>query len=141
MQTRRAYRRRAWIGDGKINYPDELKLFLGRRIWETAIDQVLSDESIRPVFVKPIREKRFTGVVLRSEKDFPKMSYCDPHEPVLCSEVIDFETEWRVFVRYGKILDVRPYYGAWKNHFDTRVIENAVNAYSTAPAGYAMPEF
>lgn len=121
-----------------INYPDELKPYLGRRIWETTIDQVLNDESIRPVFVKPIREKRFTGVVLRSEKDFPKMSYCDPQEPVLCSEVIDFETEWRVFVRYGKILDVRPYYGTWKNHFDTRVIENAVNAYFTAPAGYAI---
>lgn len=121
-----------------INYPDELEPFLGRKIWEATIDQVLNDESVRPVFVKPIREKRFTGVVLCSEKDFPKMSYCDPHEPVLCSEVIDFETEWRVFVRYGKILDVRPYYGTWKNHFDVKVIENAVDSYSSASAGYAI---
>jgi len=28
--------------------------------------------------------------------------------------------EWRVFVRYGKILDVRPHKGDWKVHYDPK---------------------
>lgn len=121
-----------------INYPDELRPYLGRKIWETTIDKVIKGDTPRPVFVKPIREKRFTGLVLRTDKDLPKLSYCEADEPVLCSGVVDFRTEWRAFVRYGRVVDVRPYFGDWKNHFDPSVIENAVSSYVSSPAGYAM---
>ena len=79
-----------------IDYPVELKKYLGRRIWQTTIDQILDDPENRPVFVKPVREKRFTGTILRTENDCPPMSYCHLDEPVICSEVIEFLREWRV---------------------------------------------
>ncbi len=122
----------------KINYPNELQGYLGRKIWITTIDQVINDPEMRPIFVKPIREKRFTGLVLKKETDIPRLSYCEADEPVLCSEVVTFQTEWRAFVQYGKILDVRPYFGDWRKHYDPRVIECAVADYHSDPAGYAI---
>ncbi len=121
-----------------IDYPDDLKQYLGRRIWFTTIEQILADQENRPVFIKPVREKRFTGMVLRNMNDSPKRSYCSPGEPVMCSEVVEFVREWRVFVRYGKVIDVRPYFGDWKYHFDSNTIEQAVADFKSAPAGYAM---
>ena len=122
----------------ELDYPAELDKYLGRKISESTLDRVVSDESLWPVFVKPVRDKAFTGFVLKNEKDLPKFSGCTEKEPVLCSEVVDFQAEWRVFVRYGKILDVRPYFGDWRRSFDARIIEQAVADYSTAPAGFAM---
>ena len=43
-----------------------------------------------------------------------------------------------MFIRYGRILDVRPYKGDWRIHFDSSVIEQAVNQHFSAPAGYAL---
>ncbi len=122
----------------EINYPEELSVFLGRKIWQTTIDQILNNHEQRPVFIKPIRSKRFTGMVLRTETDCPRLAYCEKNEPVYCSEVVDFQTEWRAFVRYGKVVDVRPYYGDWRKHYDYRVIERAVNTFHSDPAGYAI---
>jgi hypothetical protein len=122
----------------ELDYPDSLRAYLGRKVWATTLDQVLCNKELRPVFVKPVSDKLFTGFILNTERDLPKLSNCTPHEPVLCSEVVSFLTEWRVFVRYGKILDVRPYYGDWHVQFQPNVIENAVNDYIDAPAGYAM---
>ncbi|MBE5807029.1 MAG: DUF4343 domain-containing protein [Clostridiales bacterium] len=122
----------------RLDYPEELKKYLGRRIWRSTIEQVLADTENRPVFVKPVREKRFTGMVLRKESDCPKLSYCQEGEPVICSEVVEFLREWRAFVRYGKVLDIRPYYGDWKHHFNSTTIEHAIADFTTAPAGYAM---
>lgn len=48
------------------DYPDELKSFLGRNIWVDTFDNVLSSTQIWPIFVKPIRNKAFTGFVLRN---------------------------------------------------------------------------
>lgn len=38
----------------------------------------------------------------------------DPNKPtsVWCSEIVHFKTEWRCFIRYGAILDIRQYQGA-----------------------------
>ena len=52
--------------------------------------------------------------------------------------VLQEEDITRVFVRYGKILDVRPYKGDWRIHFDADIIESAVNEYKSAPAAYAI---
>lgn len=120
-----------------MDYPGELNAYLGRRVWRTTIDRILADAQARPVFVKPIREKRFTGMILRKASDCPKLSYCSDNEPVYCSEVVEFMREWRVFVRYGQILDVRPYYGEWQYCYDSAVIERAVEDFASAPAGYA----
>lgn len=46
--------------------------------------------------------------------------------------------EWRVFVRYGEILDVKLYKGDWRLHFNPKVIESCIKDYVSAPAGYVV---
>lgn len=120
------------------DYPDELKSFLGRNIWVDTFDNVLSSTQIWPIFVKPIRNKAFTGFVLRNETDVPRLRNTKNNEPVLCSELVDFVSEYRAFVRYGNICDVRPYKGDWHVHFDSDVLDNAVLSFKSIPAGCAL---
>lgn len=122
----------------EMDYPPELSRFLGRKVWETKMSQVTDHPETWPVFVKPVEDKKFTGVVVNSTKDLIGCGTCGEDPQVLCSEIVNFKTEWRCFVRYGKILDVRPYKGDWKLHYDPKVIEDAVNSFETAPKGYAM---
>lgn len=121
-----------------IDYPDELTKYLGRKIWKSQINTVNNNPELWPVFVKPIEDKKFTGVVVRSAKDLIGCGSCYENAECLCSEIVSFVAEWRVFVRYGRIIDVRPYKGDWRVHFDPGVIENAVKEFKTAPKGYAI---
>ena len=122
----------------EYDYPPELSEYLGRRIWSDTLGSVLEHKESWPVFVKPVKDKVFTGFRLRTERDIPRLRHAGTDEPVLCSELVDFQTEWRCFVRYGNIWDVRPYRGDWRNHYNEKVLEEAVSRYTDAPAGYAM---
>lgn len=121
-----------------LDYPKELSNYLGRKIWTTTINEVNRTPEIWPVFVKSKKNKQFTGTVVRSPKDLIGCGSCYEDAECFCSEVVDCLAEWRVFIRYGKILDVRPYRGDWRVHYDPSIIESAVKAYTTAPSGYAM---
>lgn len=121
-----------------VDYPDSLREFLGRRVWASTINGISNDSGSWPVFVKPVRDKGFTGTVVRSAEDLIGCRPGGEDADVVCSEVVDFLTEWRCFVRYGEILDVRPYRGDWRLHFSPGVIESAVGRYANAPAGYGI---
>ena len=90
-----------------------------------------------PLFVKPVEGKRFTGCVVASTKDLVGKGCCGEDFPVICSEVVDFVSEYRCFVRHGEILDVRRYRGDWSKAPSREVVERAIAAYDSAPAGYA----
>lgn len=120
-----------------IDYPEELEPFLGRKLWRTTIDQVNSEVDSWPVFVKPIEEKRFTGCVVRSTADLVGKGCRGDNFEVICSEPIEMLSEYRCFVRRGEILDVRRYRGDWALAPDRDIVEAAVEAYGSAPAGYA----
>jgi ATP-grasp domain, R2K clade family 3 len=122
----------------EINYPDELTHFLGRKIWRSRINYVAKHPEAWNIFIKPTTiAKKFTGRLLMSAKDL--ISCGDEFEDteIWCSEPVKFLAEWRCFVRYGEILGVKSYYGDWRVHFDSQTIENAIAAYTSAPAGYA----
>lgn len=122
----------------EMDYPDELNGYLGRKIWNTKINEIAGSPELWPVFVKPVEDKQFTGVVVKSPKDLIGAGICGENQPVLCSEVVNFVSECRCFVRYDKILDVRHYRGDWRLRPDPATIEKAVCNFSSAPAGYAI---
>lgn len=122
----------------EIDYPDTIKKYLCRKIWPSTINTINSHPELWPVFVKPVEDKKFTGVVVRSPKDLIGCGTSGTDVDVTCSEILDLRAEWRVFVRYGHILDVRRYKGDWRLHYDPTVIENAISDYTDAPAGYAI---
>lgn len=121
-----------------IDYPESLKKYLKRNISMSTINRVNSSPELWPLFVKPVEDKRFNGVVVREPKDLIGCGTYDEDIPVYCSEIIDLAAEWRAFVRYGEMLGIKPYKGDWRIHFDPSVIENAINDYTDAPKGYAM---
>ncbi|WP_400190941.1 ATP-grasp domain-containing protein [Hymenobacter sp. B81] len=57
---------------------------------------------------------------------------------VWCASPVLFVAEWRCFVRYGQILDLRLYRGDWSKAPNRQTIEQAVAAYAEAPTGYAL---
>lgn len=57
---------------------------------------------------------------------------------IICSEVIDFVSEWRCFVRYGEILDIRFYNGDPNKEYERKIIEASISDYEEAPAAYSL---
>lgn len=125
------------VDTSEINYPEELRPYLGRRLWRTTIDHVNTEVESWPLFVKPVEGKRFTGCVITSTKDLVGKGCCGEDFPVICSEVVNFVSEYRCFVKYGSILDVRHYRGDWSKAPDRMTVERAIASYTSAPAGYA----
>lgn len=122
----------------EIDYPEELKKYLGRKIWKSSINTIANNPNLWPVFVKSIDNKRITGKVISSIHDLVGCGEAGDNAEVYCCEPINFVAEWRVFLRYGEILDVRSYKGDWRAHYDFKVIESCVKDYVTAPKGCSI---
>jgi hypothetical protein len=123
----------------EIDYPEELTKYLGRKVWASTVEEVLADPAARNIFLKPREEtKKFTGKVVREFKDFIGLGDGEKHTPVWCSEIVHFITEWRCFIRYGEILDIRQYRGAWDSRLDLAVVRSAIADFHSAPAAYAL---
>lgn len=127
------------IDTPELDYPDELTKYLGRKVWSDKLSHIVYHTDLWPVFVKSVEDKEITGKVIKTPADLVGAGTCGEDKDVWCSEPINIVAEWRCFVRYGRILDIRPYKGDYYNyHYDFRVIENCISDYKTAPAGYAV---
>lgn len=79
------------------------------KIWSTTVAD-LKKESL-PIFIKPVKEKAAKGIVIRSSEDASEYEHLAHDAEILCSEVVNFISEWRCFVRYGKIVGIQFYFG------------------------------
>jgi len=123
----------------EIDYPKELEKYLGRKVWVSTIEEIFRDEQKWNIFIKPKKEtKKFVGKVVKDYKDF--IGLVDNNNPtqIWCSEIVNFKTEWRCFIRYGEILDIRQYKGVWDSKIDLSVIKNAIKDFESSPASYAL---
>ena len=89
----------------EFDYPDDFRGYMGKGEhglppWTKWLPTARCE-----VFVKPVEDKRFTGKtgVHRGFDGVGNLRI----QSAPCSEVVDFRAEWRCFVRYGGILDVR----------------------------------
>jgi ATP-grasp domain, R2K clade family 3 len=123
----------------EIDYPKELEKYLGRKVWASTIEELFNNEQNWNIFIKPKNEtKKFAGKVVKEYKDFIGLIDKDNPTEIMCSEIVHFKTEWRCFIRYGEILDIRQYKGVWDSKLDLDVIKNAVNDFKSSPASYAL---
>ena len=123
----------------EINYPQELETFLDRKLWRSSVNYIAKHPEFWNVFIKPAQEfKKFKGRVINTPKDLIGCGDELQDTEIWCSEPVNFLAEWRCFVRYNKILDVRRYRGDWGLHFAPDIIRAAVAAYTSAPASYAI---
>lgn len=120
----------------EMEYPNELRDLINRKIWKTDL-QFLIRENVTDVFIKPLKTKFFSGRVISSFNDYLDLNFEEEIE-VWCSEPITFITEWRCFIRYGEILDIRYYKGNWDSQLDLNIIEKSIKKYQTQPASFAL---
>jgi hypothetical protein len=122
-----------------LSYPEELASFLDRKIWKSQINYIAKHPEQWNIFVKPTTDtKKFTGRVVRTPRDLIGCGDESVDTEIWCSEPVKFLAEWRCFVTYNEILNVRLYKGDWALHFDPQVIRAAVAVYTSAPASYAI---
>ena len=121
------------------DYPISLKNFIGRNISESTIEKISNNPDLWNVFVKPKGTlKKFAGRLVKTTHDLVGCGDRENIVPIWVSDPVDFISEWRVFVRYNKIIGVKSYKGDWRSQYDYRIIEDAVRSYENAPAGYAI---
>lgn len=121
----------------EIDYPQELNEFYGRKIWKSNLNKITEEDY--PVFIKPQIGKYFNGTLVEKFSDmigfkFEPKGGCD----IWCSEPVKFVSEYRVFVRYGNVLDARKYKGSPFNTLDEKVVLEAIKTFQNPPAGYSM---
>ena len=138
IQTVRRRLNQLKINSDEINYLGSIRKYLGRKIWYSNMDTINRHPEFWPVFVKSVEGKKITGKVIRSPQDLIGLGSSYENPDIICSEVVDFVAEWRIYVRYGKIEGVKPYYGDWHFHYDPKVIENCLNDYVDQPAGFSL---
>ncbi|AEE48412.1 MAG TPA: ATP-grasp domain-containing protein [Haliscomenobacter sp.] len=123
----------------EIDYPKELEKYLGRKVWASTIEEIFYNDQNWNVFIKPKKEtKKFAGTVVKQYKDFIGLVDKDNPTEIWCSEIVSFKTEWRCFIRYGEILDIRQYKGVWDSKLDLDVVKSAVEDFKNSPASYAL---
>ena len=109
-----------------IDYPKELQSYYKREIVSLTVSQLLHRDRNIPVFV------------YQSERDLIGRITPKQDAIIYCSDVIAIEEEWRCFVRYGEILDIRRYKGKLGLGYDMEIVQQMVAQYKQAPAGYAL---
>lgn len=122
----------------EIDYPVELEKYLNRKIWKSTLEEVLKQKQFN-IFIKPdVDTKKFAGKVFKNEMDF--IGLIDESKPtqVLCAEIVNFKTEFRCFIRYKEILDVRRYKGDWDKTIDLEIVKNAISDFKSQPKSYAL---
>ncbi len=96
-----------WLGiplPDAPDYPDCLKHLLHRKIWLTTLGDLLDRED-KNYFIKPAEDiKAFSGFVESKDMMMKYLIESFPlHFPVLCSELIDMISEYRVYCIDGAI--------------------------------------
>lgn len=121
-----------------LDYPEPLRRFLGREMQRMPLRKARG-LSHRKVFVKPVKQKLFTGFVCEGTfNDQIRMGPYDETEECWVSDTVKFVTEYRCFVLRGDVLAARHYKGDWGVAIDRKVVEEAVRAWEEAPAAYTL---
>ncbi|MDZ8025307.1 MAG: ATP-grasp domain-containing protein [Nostoc sp. SerVER01] len=127
------------------DYPASLKNFMHRRTWTSTLEQLeieLRKGRYAPTFAKPAtRRKRFTGYVFESEYDLCQVYGVSRQEPLLCSEVVSWVSEYRIYVVHSQIRSIDHYDGNLNIVLDIEKVLCAIQALDNAGesiAGYAI---
>lgn len=127
-----------------IDYPDELKSFLGRNIWLSTIGEMrkmmVDDVMNPPIFIKPaLIQKDFTGHVVAKYKDLIKTASFSSDYQIWISETLDFVSEYRYYVNRNEVIGVGFYKGNPLRCPHGYVVNQAVQKFKeSAPISYCL---
>ncbi len=128
-----------------FDYPKCLWPFILRQIWTSTlgdIEREIADGTRRPVFVKPAkRQKSFTGRAFASWEDFREIGSASRGQEVWCSQLVEWVSEYRIYVIGAQIVSVDRYAGDSKVPLDLDFVREAVRVFrisGDAPAAYGI---
>lgn len=125
-----------------LNIPEKLEGWAKRRITRATMKDLREKKINFPIFVKPDRyAKEFVAGVVKDQKsvDFYFKDIKDDC-PILLSQVVEFTTEWRVYVINGEIKGIKHYIGDFFEMPDQKIIRDTVKHYQEigAPSAYGI---
>jgi len=122
-----------------LGYPIQLKEYLRRKVVKTTFGQLGNDF---PYFIKPANDvKKFTGDVIEKEhhlqlfKNFYNIA--NDYE-VYKSNIINFISEYRVFVSQGKIYGIKHYKGDFTKFINVDIVYSMIKDYIDSPSAYVL---
>lgn len=123
-------------------YPEELAPFMYRGISVSSIGEVR--KSLTPwdsLFIRPIdmNRKQFNGHILQREFDLRNTLHLPEETRVYVSEVVEFVSEYRVYVYGDIVVGAKHYAGDWGVPFSRRVVEGMIRKFRhKAPKAYCL---
>lgn len=122
----------------EVSIPEELVSFAKRKIWTSTLGDIRENEP--NCFIKPLKgQKLFTGHVRNGNMGYllQTAALSDDTE-VLCSEVVDFTTEYRGFVLDQKLIGWKHYKGDFSLMPDINAVYDAISQFHSAPVAYSI---
>ena len=124
------------------NMPDELSAYFGREIRKTTLGHIRREwKSANPesCFLKPLdQNKLFPAIALFHCDDLVTLNEHEDSVPVIVSQYVLFESEWRAFVVHGEIVGLSHYQGDFFVFPNASTIKSAIEKFKSAPAGYGI---
>lgn len=118
------------------SYPLSLRKSLKRNVWETTVRKLQTETQYRELpefFVKPkSKAKLFTGFVVRSSYDLNTLFSIGKSTELYCSAVVEWLSEFRVFVVNSKIVGMKNYSGNPDILPDMEFVENTIRDFENS---------
>ena len=121
--------------------PASLAGFARREIWHANLATVRAAvEGGERLFIKPAADqlKQFPGHVISGFGDLVTTAGFDNDTEVVCAQVLDMRSEYRVYVHHSEVLGCKHYWGDFRLFPDFRFIDAAIAAFREAPVAYAI---
>ena len=121
--------------------PKEVLDLYGRHIWSTTMAEVRQGyEDGKHFFIKPLKmHKEFSGHVTSGDISRLAMTAYLPNDfEILASEIMNFQSEYRLFIHKGKIVSCKFYRGDFRKLVDFAVAEAFLEKIQNPPIGYSL---
>ena len=125
----------------EIHFPhNHLPEYLGRKVKEVELGELRHNHPITfPLFIKPLElDKGFTGYVVKSTVDLIKVRNFPDTTKLFSSEVVNFVSEYRIFIHDRKIIGAKNYVGKFNVIPDFELVEYAINDYKNQKIAYSL---
>lgn len=122
-----------------LGIPDEIKEFTKRNTKVMTMGEFKKTTDL-PIFVKPYSKlKEFMAGVIKKESSRRELFNDVPDESlVLTSDVLEMVSEYRGFVKRGKLVGFKHYIGDFRYYPDMKIVEDCIKTYKSAPSAYTM---
>lgn len=142
-QCRRIFKQHNAKDPDYLDYPTELNKYLGRTVWKEKIKDFhkrIVQPDYKPIFIKSVQQKLFTGFVCNNFSDYLKISDLEDTVDIWCSEIVNFESEYRIYIHKHDIVDCIRYKGSPWIAPNKEIVESMLNDLKNAnmPIAYSI---